>query len=139
MIQIENKNLLGQVVAESLKAIDADRSTNTGEKLRLFMAVAKATAKLEQDGCFMDYDADAERLLIWSQDSNQTYFVSAGACECKAYQHGVICWHRIAKRLIENYWASENAPAQVFSNPATIPYLKPADSRQPEAIGSVRI
>ena len=53
----------------------------------------------------MDFDGDADRLLIWSQDSNEVSEAN-GVCQCRAYQNEVICCHRVAKRLIERYNAA---------------------------------
>jgi hypothetical protein len=51
----------------------------------------------------MNYDAEEDRLLIWS-DSNEIYEIgNDGRCPCKAQEHNTICRHRTAKRIIERY------------------------------------
>jgi hypothetical protein len=158
MIKIENPNIFAKCVADALKAIDANPSLNTGEKLRLVNAVAKASNRIQTDGCFMDYDGDADRLIIWSQTSNNVYTVSPGrSCGCVADQHGVTCWHKVAKRLVVLYNAqmlaalasdyvsgrsleTHQAKTTVVENlqPSELPYLQPTDTRRLETFGGVR-
>jgi len=102
MITIENQNVFGKVIADALVSIEQAALTAWNKK-RHVTAIAKAAARIETSGVFMDYDAAADRLLIWS-DSNEIYEISAdGRCQCKAAEHDAICWHRTAKRLIERY------------------------------------
>lgn len=159
MIKIENQTIFARCVANALVTIDNNRAINTGEKLRAINAVGKAVNRIETDGCFMDYDADADRLVIWSQTSNLVYELRPGRpCGCVADQHGLICWHKAAKRLIELYNAAMMAALcseyvsgcsigaktpknAVVDNlqPHEMPYLQPADTRQMKAVGGCRI
>lgn len=158
MIKIENPAIFAKCVADALIVIDANASLNTLEKLRAVNAVAKAANRIQSDGCFMDFDADADRFVIWSQGSNNVYEMSPGrVCGCVAEQHGQICWHKAAKRLIELYntamlmaLASDyvSGRSQETATPKTaivatlqpqeMPYLQPADKRRPEIFGGVR-
>jgi hypothetical protein len=107
MVQIENEEIFGKVIADSLIRIDGNSNLPTWEKTRCINAIAKAAARIKDDGCFMDWDSNQDRLLIWSQGSNELYEVnSSGTCQCKAFQGGHICWHRAAKRLVELYNAA---------------------------------
>lgn len=103
MITIENTNIWAKVIADAVKAIDANIALQSWEKLRYLNAVAKAAHRVDTSGHFMDYSADDDRLLIWS-DSNEIYTVERdGKCQCLAFMKGYMCWHRAAKRLMENY------------------------------------
>lgn len=159
MIKIENRKIFADCIAQALKRIDANTALNTGEKMRAVNAVAKASARIENDGCFMDYDGDAERLIIWSQGSNNIYELSPNrSCFCFADQTGVICWHKAAKRLIELYNAAMLAAlcSEYVSqksretgipkvkvveqiNMSEIPYLKPTAQRPVEICGGIQI
>ena len=110
MLKIESPELFGQVVARSIAKVDADRTLRSWEKIRLVNAVAKAVTRIEERGCFMDYDGDADRFCIWSQTSNEVYVLESNQpCTCKAAAHGYVCWHRVAKRLWESYTIAEIA------------------------------
>lgn len=101
MIEITNQEIFGKVIAGAL----AKTNLNADEKhrTRCVNAIAKAAARIETYGVFMDYDGDEDRLLIWS-DSNEIYEIRAdGSCQCKGQGHDVVCWHRVAKRLLERY------------------------------------
>jgi hypothetical protein len=159
MIKIENPAIFAKCVADALVTIDSNTSINTAEKLRLVNAVGKAASRIHTDGSFMDYDGDAERLIIWSQGSNNVYELSPGrSCGCLADQNAQTCWHRVAKRLIVLYNAAMLAAlasdyvsdrSQETATPKTaivanlqpneMPYLQPADSRRSEIVGGVRI
>lgn len=102
MITISNEEIFGKVVSDALVSVES-KGLPSWEKVRCVNAIAKAAARIETSGCFMDYDAGEDRLLIWS-DSNEIYEVGMnGRCQCKAQEHDFICWHRTAKRIIERY------------------------------------
>lgn len=108
MLKIENPDLFGNVVAHALVKIDENTDIRTWEKIRLVNAVAKASQRIDEQGCFMDFDGDADRFCIWSQSSNEVYVLESNEpCTCKAAVHGYICWHRVAKRLWEAYSLAE--------------------------------
>ena len=68
----------------------------------------------------MDYDAEEDRLLIWS-DSNEIYEIASnGRCQCKAQQQNTICWHRTAKRIVERY--NEAMAGNVHKGPDSMQY-----------------
>lgn len=103
MIEIRNEELWGRIVAEEIAEIHFNRSLTSWEQLRYVNALAKATARVERDGCFMDFDRPADKLLIWS-NSNEIYAVKADkTCQCKAFHNGHVCWHRAAKHLVSRY------------------------------------
>jgi len=103
MIEITNAEVFGKVIADALTSVGENASLQTLEAKRCVNAIAKAAARIESSGCYMDYNADEDRLLLWS-DSNEIYELKAdGRCQCIAQSHGVICWHKAAKRLIERY------------------------------------
>lgn len=158
MIKIENPAIFAKCVADALVTIDENSRLNTMEKLRAVNAVAKAASRIQADGAFMDYDGDADRLIIWSQGSNNVYEIAPGrSCGCLAEQNGAMCWHRVAKRLIVLYnaamlaalasdyvsgrsqkAATPKAAIVAKLQPNEIPYLQPADTRRLENFGGVR-
>ena len=117
MITIANSNAFAKVIADALASVAGNSNLSTKDQARYVSAIGKAAARIEQRGCFMDYDAEDDRLLIWS-DSNEIYEVGAdGRCQCKAQEFDFICWHRVAKRLIERY---NEAEAELTPNPLAI-------------------
>jgi hypothetical protein len=115
MIEIENSAVFGEVIAEALKTVDANSGIQTWEKIRAVNAIAKAAARM-QDPAFaywMEFNGDADEMLIWNSRSNCIYTVK-DACQCMAAQNGVICWHRAAKRLYELYLAAVIGPVTVI-------------------------
>lgn len=107
MIEIQNEELWGKIIAEELAAVDGNRSLTTWEKTRFVNALAKAAHRVETSGAFMDFDRGADKLLIWS-DSNEIYEVNGDkTCACRAFLNGHVCWHRAAKRLISRYTLAE--------------------------------
>lgn len=103
MINIENKQLLGAIIAEEIKIVQTNPRLTTAEIVRFTNALAKAATRVEEDGVFMDWDADDERLLIWSR-SNKIYEMRDNKrCQCEAGQLGIVCWHRAAYRLVAQY------------------------------------
>lgn len=138
MLQIENEEIFGKVIAAALVRIDENAALQSWEKVRALNSIAKAVSRIETAGCFMDYNGDAGTLLIWS-DSNEIYEIGPdGSHGCKAQQNGYLCWHTSAKRLYELYLL-ELAASYAKPDPSQMPYLKPADKKQPEKIGGVRI
>lgn len=113
MIEITDTDLFGKIVAEEIASIDSNRTLNTWDKTRFINALAKATSRIESSGSFMDFDADADKLLIWS-DSNEIYEVNGDkTCVCKAGMNGSVCWHRAAKRLVSRYVLAESVEEQI--------------------------
>jgi hypothetical protein len=103
MIEIANTELWGKILTEELVSVDNNRSLTSLEKISFINALAKASARVESSGAFMDFDADADKLLIWS-DSNQIYEVNGTkSCQCRAFLNGKVCWHRAAKHIISRY------------------------------------
>jgi len=113
MIEIQNEELWGKIVAEELANIEHNRSLTTWTKVRFINALAKATARIEESGAFMDFDRKADKLLIWS-DSNEIYEVNGDkTCQCKTFYNGNVCWHRAAKRLVSRYLFASKIEEQI--------------------------
>lgn len=113
MFKIKDSELFGKIVAEEITSIDGNRSLTTGDKIRFINALAKATARVEESGAFMDFDRKADKLLIWS-NSNEIYEVNGTKqCQCKAFMNGNVCWHRAAKRLVSRYLLAEQIEADI--------------------------
>jgi hypothetical protein len=103
MITITNQDVWGSVIADALASAASNTVPDSQELRSCVNAIAKAAAQIEHRGCFMDYDAEARQLLIWSE-SNEIYEVGPdGRCQCKAFEFHNLCWHRAAKRLTERY------------------------------------
>ena len=136
MLQIENKDRFGKVIAGALVKIELT-VTDVQTKKRWINAVAKATAEIEQNGVFMTWQSEDHSLLIWSQKSNNIYTAN-GVCQCRAFEQGSPCFHRAAARLVRLYM--EPAPVAPVKEVYEIPYLK--NTKEPvriEKYGSVRL
>ena len=137
MLEIENKDRFGKVIADSLSKIE-QTMTDAQTKKRWINAIAKAAAEIEQNGVFMTWQNEDHSLLIWSQKSNNIYTAN-GVCQCRAFEQGSPCFHRAAARLVRLYMEMENAPVQA-KEVKEIPYLK--NTKEPvrvEKYGSVRL
>lgn len=113
MIEIQNTELWGKVLKEELVSIDNNRSLTSFEKIRFINALAKAAARIENSGAFMDYDFDCDKLLIWS-DSNEIYEVNGKICQCRAFTNGHVCWHRAAKHIVSRYQLAEKIEGRMM-------------------------
>jgi hypothetical protein len=137
MIEIENKDKFGKVVADSLAKIELT-VTDAGMKKRWINAIAKATAEIEANGVFMTYQPEDHSLIIWSQKSNNIYTAN-GVCQCRAFEQGAPCFHRAAARLVRLYMEPEMSCTQ-DKEAGEITYLK--NTKEPvrvEKYGSVRL
>jgi hypothetical protein len=149
MLQIENKNTFGKIIADALSKVEltvADAQT----KKRWINAIAKATVEIEQNGDFMNWMEADKSLLIWSQKSNNIYAAN-GVCQCRAFEQGSPCFHRAAARLVriykemeavqvemvQLYMNAENAPVQAQAE--EIPYLKATVQVKAERVAGIRI
>lgn len=137
MLEIENKDRFGKVIAGALAKVELT-VTNSVDKKRWINAISKAAVEIEQNGIFMTWQEDSQSLLIWSQRSNNIYTAN-GVCQCRAFEQGSPCFHRAAARLVRLYMEPEAAPAPV-KEVNEIPYLK--NTKEPirvEKYGSVRL
>ena len=137
MLEIENKDRFGKVVADALAKIELT-VTDAGMKKRWINAIAKAVAEIEANGVFMTYQPEDHSLIIWSQKSNNIYTAN-GVCQCRAFEQGSPCFHRAAARLVRLYMEPETANAPV-KEAGEITYLK--NTKEPvrvEKYGSVRL
>ncbi len=132
MLQIENKDRFGKVIADSLSKVELTADAQT--KKRWINAIAKATVEIEENGVFMTWQEADKSLLIWSQKSNNIYAAN-GVCQCRAFEQGSPCFHRAAARLVRLYMETENAPVQAEE----IPYLKPTIERKAERVAGIII
>jgi hypothetical protein len=132
MLQIENKDRFGKVIADALSKVELTADAQT--KRRWIRAIAKAVVEIEENGVFMTWQEADKSLLIWSQKSNSIY-TSNGVCQRRAFEQGSPCFHRAAARLVRLYMETENAPVQAEE----IPYLKPTVERKAERIAGIRI
>ncbi len=141
MLQIENKDKFGKVVADALTKIELT-VTDAGTKKRWINAIAKATAEIEENGVFMTWQSEDHSLIIWSQKSNNIYTAN-GHCQCRAFEQGSPCFHRAAARLVRLYLEGERTETAsidaVSSQAEEIPYLKNGSYIKAERVGSVRI
>jgi hypothetical protein len=149
MLQIENKDRFGKVIADALSKVELT-VTDAKTKTRWINAIAKAVAEVEQNGDFMTWMSDSQSLLIWSQKSNQIYS-SNGVCQCRAFEQGSPCFHRAAARLVrlymemeavqvemvQLYMEMENVPVKVKAE--EIPYLRQTNHVKAERIAGIRI
>jgi hypothetical protein len=137
MLEIENKDRFGKVIADSLSKIELT-VTDSQTKKRWINAIAKATVEIKQNGVFMTWQQEDHSLLIWSQRSNNIYTAN-GVCQCRAFEQGSPCFHRAAARLVRLYMEMENAPVQI-KEVKEIPYLP--NTKEPvrvEKYGSVKL
>jgi hypothetical protein len=140
MLQIENKDIFGKVIADALSKVEltvADAKTKT----RWINAIAKATVEIEENGDFMTWMDDSHSLLIWSQKSNQIYS-SNGVCQCRAFEQGAPCFHRAAARLVRIYKGMEAVQVemvQLYLKAEDVPYLKQTKHVKAERIAGIRI
>ncbi len=133
MLQIENKDKFGKVIADALSKLE-QTATDAQTKKRWVRAIAKATVEIEENGVFMTWMENDKSLLIWSQKSNNIYSAN-GVCQCRAFEQGSPCFHRAAARLIRLFMEAENVPVQAEE----IPYLKPSAERKAERVAGIRI
>lgn len=120
MIQINDRNLLGKIIADSLVKINSNTDLNTAEKLRWVNAIAKAALRIENSKDYIfNYDLENETLTIWKVVKNNLGLVKKdGSCDCLAYIANQPCWHRAAGQLYKNYLEAENQPLPPVSSGA---------------------
>ncbi len=149
MLQIENKDTFGKVIADALSKVELT-VTDAQTKARWINAIAKATVEIEENGVFMTWQPEEKSLLIWSQESNEIYS-SNGVCTCEAFKRGYACWHRAAARLVriykemeavqvemvQLYMETENVPVKAKAE--DVPYLKQNVQIKAERVGGIRI
>ncbi len=135
MLQIENKDRFGKVIADALSKVELT-VTDAKTKTRWINAISKAAAEIEENGDFMTWMSDSQSLLIWSQKSNQIYS-SNGVCQCRAFEQGSPCFHRAAARIVRLYMETESVPVKVKAK--DVPYLKQTKHVKAERVAGIRI
>jgi hypothetical protein len=134
MLQISNQTLFNQIVNNAIAKVQNDK--------RWANAIRKAVGKVEDESqvCFMDFHAETNQLIIWSQGSDKVYS-SNGVCQCEAYANGFPCWHRALARLMRLYTESINAVKSKVDDRTeqnNALYYKP-ETKHSEKIGRFRI
>lgn len=139
MLQIENKDLFGKVIADALAKVELTVK-DEAKKKRWINAISKATAEIENNGVFMTWQPEEQSLLIWSQKSNHIYSAN-GVCQCRAFEQNSPCFHRAAARLVRLYIEAENNPKPVSQAEEmdNSPYLKNNSYTKAERVGGIRI
>ncbi len=148
MLEIENKQTFGKVIADALSKVELT-VTDAQTKRRWVRAIAKAAFEIGENGDFMTWMEEDKSLLIWSQKSNNIYAAN-GVCQCRAFEQGAPCFHRAAARLVriykemesvqvemvQLYMKAENAPVEVKSE--DVPYLRQTKHVKAERVGGIR-
>ncbi len=62
MIEIESEEIFGKAIADALSTVGSNTELDPGEVERWVNAIAKAAARKETSGVFMDYDKTDDRL-----------------------------------------------------------------------------
>ena len=93
-----NKELLGQIAAESINKI---QNINAPNAQRWINAIAKAVSEIENNP-YLTFDLKAHELLILSETTGNVYRAN-GVCQCRAYEQKMPCYHRAASRLVALY------------------------------------
>ncbi len=131
MIEITDTNKFGKVTADAIAKVELTVK-DAQIKTRWINAIAKAVIEIEENGAFMNYDAECNYVVIWSQKSNEVYSAN-GKCQCRAFERGFACWHRAAARLIRLYLELPENITPNFPNAEKqikeIPYLP--NTREP--------
>ncbi len=134
MLQIENKDKFGKVIADALSKVELTADAQT--KKRWINAIAKAVVEIEENGVFMTWQEADKSLLLWSQKSNNIYAAN-GVCQCRAFEQGVPCFHRAAARLVRIYLETEDSPVKVKAR--DIHYLKQTVQIKAELVAGIGI
>ena len=104
MINIENQELFGKVVADALSSVECSRSITEDRKQRWLRAIAKAAVRLELPSeCLISYDAESETMTIWNVGRNNELYQVNGVCQCKAFLANQPCWHLSSKEIYHQY------------------------------------
>lgn len=143
MIEINNQQLFGKVIADALAAVENNSNLTSGNRLRWINAIGKAAANIESTDFLMTWQPEAQTLVIWTVGTTNQVYETNGVCQCAAFLNGQPCWHKAAKQLIKNYYAAlETKPPTTTGAAIDItkaPYLKPNTNAKPVSVGGMRI
>jgi hypothetical protein len=92
-------------------AIETARTKANGNRT-LLNAIDKAAIGLR--GAWIV--TELQNSIVITTESENTYFAN-GSCQCKAYENGMVCKHRVAYRVLAIYHELKTAPA-VEAKPA---------------------
>lgn len=109
-----------------LEAVIETAKRKAAANARCASALNRAVIELESNP-YLEWNAAKQSLLILSP-SGAIYEASAapsGKCQCAAWKHSQICWHRALARLVSRYFESEIAPTA----PAAVPAKSAPTSR----------
>ncbi len=91
-----NSSVASLVNREAMGRALAIARRECAEEKRWLNAVNRAALNLE--ACMWQFDGDI--FIVKSATEDIHYTVTQDGCECKAFQKGLACWHRAARRLL---------------------------------------
>ncbi len=91
-----NSSVASLVNREAMGRTLAIARRECAEEKRWLNAVNRAALNLE--ACMWQFDGDI--FIVKSATEQIHYTVTKDGCECKAFQKGLACWHRAARRLL---------------------------------------
>ncbi len=100
-------------VIEAAKA----KAANSPSWLR---AIDRAAEQLRSNPYIAD---QGDGLLILSTSGE--FYHANGVCQCKAFHHGMACWHRAAAQLIKRYNEMPDETPASKNNPLAGVLIKP--------------
>ena len=151
MLEIKNHNLWAKVIAA---AITKAQQNPGGRRIENWVRQIGYAARSIETNPYLHFEEG--HLIVLSERSLNIYEVDE-YCDCKgAVEFGQICWHRVAKRLWENYLAAEGTEADAVLAEEIIetaeekikrerremddaPYLKRSSDKKPEKIGNYSV
>ncbi len=146
MLEIKNQEIWTKVIASAI----VKASEHPGNRrVENWVKQIGYAAKSVETNPYLNYEEG--NLLVLSERSLNIYEVDE-YCDCKgAVEYGQICWHRVAKRLWENYLDAEAAeadavlateviaPKKSLSEFNNAPMLQAKTDAKPTSIGKIRI
>lgn len=148
MLEIRNNEIWTRTIADAITKAKCNPGTR---KVENWVNQIGYAAKSIETNPYLHYEDG--NLIVLSERSLNLYEVDE-YCDCVgAVEFGQICWHRVAKRLWENYLEAECAEADrileteileaievpKISDNSDKPYLKPSSDKKPEKLGNIRI
>ncbi len=146
MLEIKNYEIWTKVIATAISAASANPGNR---KVENWVKQIGYAAKSVETNPYLNYEEG--NFIVLSERSLNIYEVDE-YCDCKgAVEYGQICWHRVAKRLWENYLTAEMVEADAVLASEVIadkkglnefnntPYLKPSTDAKSTKIGGYRI
>lgn len=154
MLEIRNHETWAKVIANAI----AKASDNPGNrKVENWVKQIGYAAKSIETNPYLHFEEN--KLIVLSERSLNIYEVDE-YCDCiGAVEYGQTCWHRVAKRLWENYLEADAMEADAILETEFLeaietpeekskrerreqqnaPYLKSSSENKPEKVGNIRI